>query len=206
MPRTRSESAHKKVIYAALELVAERGVDAASMDAIAAESGVSKATIYKHWADKDALLLEMMATINGLDSRPAFDSGDTRADMAAVLSYRPKENSRMRERIMPHFVAYSASHVEFGNAWRNMVMQPPRRELKNLIGQGIAKGELASDLDMDLSLALLLGPIMYWYIFLRRTTGDPKILAQGVIEVFWRAFGLDKNRPARRRRQTGSDH
>lgn len=206
MPRTRSESAHKKVIHAALELVAERGVDAASMDAIAAKSGVSKATIYKHWADKDALLLEMMAAINGRDSRPTFDSGDTRADMAAVLSYRPKENSKMRERILPHLAAYSASHVEFGNAWRNLVMEPPRRELKHLIGRGIAKSELASDLDLDLCLALLLGPIMYWHIFLRRTTGDPKVLAEGVIEVFWRAFGLEKNGPARRRRQNGSDH
>src|SRR5579862_4061301 len=92
MPRTRSESAHKKVMYAALELVSARGVDAVSMDAIAAKSGVSKATIYKHWTDKEALLLEMMASITGLDSRPRFDSGDTRADMAAVLSYRPKED------------------------------------------------------------------------------------------------------------------
>ena len=202
MPRTRSQSAHKKVIRAALELVAERGVDAASMDAIAAKSGVSKATIYKHWADKDALLLEMMGAIHNLDSRPTFDSGDTRADMASVLSYRAKENSKMRQRILPHFVAYSASHVEFGHAWRNLVMDPPRRQLKYLIGQGIAKSELASDLDLDLSLALLLGPIMYWHIFLRRPTGDPKILAESVIEVFWRAFGLEKNQTSPRLART----
>jgi AcrR family transcriptional regulator len=196
MPRTRSESAHKKVIHAALELVAERGVDAASMDSIAARSGVSKATIYKHWADKEALMLEMMAALHGLDSRPIFDSGRTRADMAAVLGYHPQESSGMRERILPHFVAYSASHAEFGDAWRNMVMEPPRRELTHLIRQGIAKGELASELDLDLSLALLLGPILYWRIFLRRS--DPKLLAEDVIEVFWRAFGLKKKQPARR--------
>src|SRR5579872_6359164 len=79
MPRSRSESAHKKVIDAALETVAARGVDAASMDAIAAQSGVSKATIYKHWANKEALLLEMMATLAGLTERPKFDTGHTRA-------------------------------------------------------------------------------------------------------------------------------
>ena len=103
MPRTRSATAHHKVLHAALQLVAERGVDATSMDAIAAKSGVSKATIYKHWADKDALLLEMLAEINGLHSRPEFDSGATRADMVAVLSYRPPENRDMRERVMPQF-------------------------------------------------------------------------------------------------------
>ncbi len=190
MPRARSESAHKKVIDAALELVAERGIDASSMDAIAAQSGVSKATIYKHWADKEALLLEMMAVINGLDSRPKFQSGDTRADIVAVLSYRPTESWKMRERILPHFVAYSASHREFGEAWRSRVMEPPRRELTLLIQQGMAKGELAAGLDLDLCLAALLGPILYWHIFLRKTTGDPKTLSEGIVEMFWKAFGV----------------
>lgn len=194
MSRTRSESAHQKVLQAAVELVAERGVDAASMDAIAAKSGVSKATIYKHWADKEALLLEMVAAIHGLHARPIFDSGNTRADMAAVLGYRPKDNARARERILPHLVAYSARNVVFGHAWRSVVMDPPRRELQHLIRQGIAKGELAGDLDMDLCLAELLGPILYWHLFLRKTSSDPKDLAEGVVEAFWRAFGLRNRR------------
>jgi len=72
MPRTRSASAHQKVLKAALELVAEHGVDGTSMDAVARESGVSKATIYKHWADKDALLLEMLTDTSGLHTRPCL--------------------------------------------------------------------------------------------------------------------------------------
>ena len=194
MARTRSASAHNKVLHTALELVAEHGVDATSMDAIARTSGVSKATIYKHWTDKDALLLEMLAEVNGLHTRPVFDSGNTRADMVAVLSYRPREDADMRERITRHFAAYSATNLSFGNAWRNMVMEPPRRELRHLIKRGIEKGELSPKLDVDLSLALLLGPILYWYIFLRRPSGDAKGLAEGIIEAFWRAFGLEKNR------------
>src|ERR1700716_3499912 len=98
MARTRSASAHQKVLSAALELVAERGVNATSMDAIAQKSGVSKATIYKHWADKDALLLDIMAEVHGLHARPVFDSGNTREDMIAVLSYKPQEMADLRER------------------------------------------------------------------------------------------------------------
>src|SRR4051794_25218323 len=145
MPRTQSASAHQKVLKAALELVASRGVDGASMDAIAAKSGVSKATIYKHWSDKDALLMEMLAELNGLHTRPKFDSGRTRQDMIAVLTYRPRENGEMRERIMPQFLAYSATNVSFGSAWRNMVLEPPRRELRHLLRSGIEKHELARD-------------------------------------------------------------
>jgi len=188
MPRTRSASAHRKVLDAALDLVAARGLDATSMDAIAEASGVSKATLYKHWADKDALLLELMAEVNGLHARPAFDSGDTRADIVAVLSYRPKEHSELRERITPHFMAYSARHPAFGEARRDMVMEPPRRELRYVLKEGIAKRELTPNLDVELSLSLLLGPIVYWYVFLRRKTQDPTQLAEAVADAFWRAF------------------
>jgi AcrR family transcriptional regulator len=188
MPRTRSEKAHRKVIEAALDLVAARGLDATSMDAIAEASGVSKATIYKHWPDKDALLLEMMAEIHGLHSRPAFDSGDARADIVAVLSYRPPECADVRERITPHFMAYSIRNPAFGDAWRHMVMEPPRKELRRLLRQAVDNGELVPDLDDELSLSLLLGPIIYWYVFLRRKTTDPTALAQAVVDAFYRAF------------------
>ena len=198
MARTPSATAHRKVLDAALELVAESGIEGASMDAIAGRSGVSKATIYKHWKDKDALLLEMLELANGLKDRPPFDSGNVRADMVAVLAYRPAENTEMRERILPHLVAYSANNVNFGNMWRNKVMEPPRRELRHLLRQGIGKGELTASLDEDVSLALLLGPMMYWYLFLRRTSEAPKDLARAVVDSFWRAYGQS---PPRRKRQ-----
>jgi len=197
MARTRSDSAHRKVLEAVLELVAEYGIEGTSMDAVAGRSGVSKATIYKHWADKDALLLEMLAVMNGLTDRPPFDSGNVRSDMEDVLSYRPPENSEMRERIMPHFVAYSARNVNFGLTWRSTIMEPPRKELRRLLRAGIAKGELTSTLDEDVTLALLLGPMMYWYIFLRRTDDAPKDLARAVVDSFWRAYGLAPRRGKR---------
>ena len=190
MARTRSASAHQKVLRAALELVAERGIDATSMDAIAQKSGVSKATIYKHWSDKDALLLEMLAEVFGLQARPTFDSGNTRADMIAVLAHRPPEDVEMRERIKPHLMAHSATNPAFGLAWRNTVMEPPRRELRHLLKRGIQKGELSPALDPELSLALLLGPVVYWYAFLRRTWEDPMPLAEGIVDAFWKAFGV----------------
>ena len=68
-----SQRAHAKVLEAATELFAERGIDATSVDAIAALSGVSKATVYKHWADKDALCLEALAHLFEHDQpRPEF--------------------------------------------------------------------------------------------------------------------------------------
>jgi hypothetical protein len=70
-------------------------------------------------------------------------------------------------------------------------IEPPRRELKRLLELGIKKGELSPKLNPDLSLALLLGPMLYGHIFLngKRATGNSKGLAEGVIDAFWKAFG-----------------
>jgi AcrR family transcriptional regulator len=178
------------VLAAAMELFAARGMDGTSMDSIAETSGVSKATIYKHWADKEALLLEVMAEAHGLYTRPNFDTGDIRRDVEAVLGYRPEEHAELRERLMPHLMAYSATHHEFGYAWRKLVMSPPGKELTHLLKLGMAKGELRTDADIDLALALLLGPIIYWNVFTGRSHEDPAALAKAVTDAFWRAFAV----------------
>ena len=194
MPRSPSASAHTKVLKAALELMAEHGIDGTSMDAVARESGVSKATIYKHWADKEALLLEMLAEASGLRSRPKFDTGNTRTDLIDLLSYRTQENPEIRERILPHIIAYSARNRTFGLAWRRRVMNPAMRELRHLIEGGVAKRELKRDVNVELALGLLLGPMLYWHIFQKGLGAkeDLRPRAEGVVDAFWKAFGTAK--------------
>src|SRR5512140_674633 len=107
MARTPSARAHRKVLDAALKLFAECGIDAASMDAISTASGVSKATVYKHFSDKAALCLEALVRAHGVDDLPPFDSGNLRRDLLDFLEYRaPHQDSQMFRRLMPHLMAY----------------------------------------------------------------------------------------------------
>ena len=55
--RTRSKEAEEAVLKAAYRLLAEKGLQAATVDAIAAESKVSKATIYKWWPNRAAIIM-----------------------------------------------------------------------------------------------------------------------------------------------------
>ena len=107
MARSRSTEAHEKVLNAALGLFAERGIEATSMDAIAQASGVSKATIYNHWVDKEALLLEVMLMVNGLDREPEdVDTGDLQRDLTTVLTRKPPDKfDDARNRMMPTLIA-----------------------------------------------------------------------------------------------------
>ena len=187
LQRPRSRRAHDKVLDAAIELFAQKGVEGTSVDSIAALSGVSKATIYKHWADKNALCLEALGRVHGLDRNPErFDSGDLLTDIIAFLKHQPpQELNAQREKLMPHLIAYSALNPEFGRAWRAHVMQPAKTKAIELMDRGRAQGVFGPDLDNTIGLALLLGPLLYQRVF--RDTA-PENLPEEVAKAFWRAF------------------
>lgn len=195
MARTRSAEAHQRVLEAAAELIASRGIDATSMDAIADASGVSKATIYKHWPDKDALCLEVLGYVHGLDEDPPkFESGDFRADLIARLVYVPATQRKvLKERIWPHLMAYSAKNHAFGQAWRERVMEPARKALAARIERGVGLGVLKPGIDLETALAMLLGPLMYAHVFVRKQgRPGPKDLEQNVVDGFLALFGTGK--------------
>ena len=189
MARSRSTEAHEKVLRAALGLFGERGIDATSMDAIAHASGVSKATIYNHWSDKEKLLMEVMELIHGLNrEREDIDTGDICRDLTTVLTRRPPDEfDALRTRLMPAMIAYSAVHTEFGMAWRHRVMEPPRTSILHILKRGIARGLLPPDLDLEAAVSLLLGPVLYTHIFQKERLPKAPDIGPKAAESFWRA-------------------
>jgi AcrR family transcriptional regulator len=192
MARSLSSHAHDQVLEATLRLFAERGIDATSMDAIALASGVSKATIYKHWRDKEELCLEAMTYLHGGDQpRPVLDSGDVRTDLIAALRYEPpRRQAEVGMRIMPHLMAYASRNPAFAKAWQARVFDPPRIQLTQLLERAVARGQLPRSLDQNLALALLLGPLMYCHILKRMHRPAPVNLAEQVVAAFWKAHAV----------------
>lgn len=162
------------------------------MDAIARTSGVSKATIYKHWPDKEALCMEVFIYIHGLDQeRPAFRSGDFRKDLIDGLSYHPgADRQPLKDKIWPHLIAYSARNQAFAAAWRERLTEPSRAGIIEMIKRGQSLGILKENIDPEIALAILLGPLMYRNIFLRQASRKiPKNYETHIADVFLAAFG-----------------
>ena len=208
MARTPSVQAHANVLAAALELFCDRGIDATSMDAIAENSGVSKATIYNHWPDKAALCLDVLTKLHEVDSRPVFDSGDIRADLEALLGYRPSTKvSEQQNRMMPHLIAYAARNKSFGDAWRARVAEPPIRQISLLLKRGAKQGLLAN-LDPMVGAALLLGPMIFRKIFPSAGKELPANLEKLIVDAFWKAHATASPKPrksSKRSKRSSSD-
>jgi len=183
--RTPSKEAHEKVLDAALELIAERGIEGTSMDAIAGASGVSKATVYKHWENKDALLIDLIRQRSGKD--PEFSTGNPRQDMVDFIRYiTHKRKSEDLVRIWPRIIGYAMTNAGFAEALREHAFGPRREIIRSLLRQAAEKRELRADVDPDFALDLLIGPIMHRRFLDEKSI--PRDLPDRVVEYFWKAF------------------
>lgn len=186
MPRPRSREAHDKALRAALELIAKNGIDGTSMDAIVRASGVSKATLYKHWLNKEALCLE--ATTPPAEVTPIpTSSDDPRGDIVDFLTrLATRKRPENLGHIWPRIVTYAAGNPKFARAWHARATAPYHAMLSELIHKSMEKGELRSNLDIDLAIDLLVGPVMH-----RRFMNAevPEEVPREVVAAFWRAFG-----------------
>lgn len=79
--RPRSASADAAILIAAVELLGEVGYRAMAMEAVASRAGVSKATVYRRYPDKEALVTGVLAHLGGLPpvAAPAPGPADTAA-------------------------------------------------------------------------------------------------------------------------------
>src|SRR5437764_1460247 len=82
--RPRSARADEAIIEAVLDLLADgTPAESLSIEAVAAKAGVGKATIYRRWANKEALLVDAVASLKGELPRLAGES--VRDDLIALL-------------------------------------------------------------------------------------------------------------------------
>ncbi len=182
--RPRSARAQDAVLQAAGRLLVERGAAATSVDAVAAEAGVSKATIYRWWASKEELLVDAVDRMRGeLDESPVSD--DPRADLVAALraGLRRFYSSEGGGRLFPRLLDAAVDNPELAEAWRRRLISPRRKALAGVLQRGIERGDLRADFDMELAVDLLVAPFVYRL----HVTGapTPEDLAEELVAVVW---------------------
>lgn len=184
MSRTPSASAHEKVLEAAIRLIGERGIEGTSMDAIARVSGVSKATVYKHWKDKETLCIDVVGKLRELP--PEFRSGDSRRDLTDLLSHLAKADKPDRlMKIWPRIIGYAIANPKFAAALQEHSFGPRRAQIARILAEAAASGDLPAGIDASFAMDLLVGPIMHR----RLTRGKvPPELPEQVVDAFWRSW------------------
>ena len=154
--RPRNEKADEAIIEAAIALLAG-GLSAAalSMEAVAAKAGVGKATIYRRWPNKEALLIDAVATMKGPIPELAGESvrDDLVTLIAANWTHRAKRYGKVTACLLPQYTRDDEMRRVY-----QAITQPRREAMRNVLRRGITTGELRADLDIEMTLLLLSGP------------------------------------------------
>src|SRR5438309_8399521 len=109
--RPRDEYARQRILESALALVEEVGFANTTTDAIAEKAGASKATIYRWWPNKAAVLLEALREAVAQEL-PFPDTGNLREDIRVQLRNFVKLLTGRRGRVFKAFVAAAQSDPE----------------------------------------------------------------------------------------------
>jgi AcrR family transcriptional regulator len=183
--RPREARADRAIRAAALELMAEHGVHSVRMDDVASRAGVGKATIYRRYRSKDELVIDAVGGI--VDEIEVPDTGSTAADLQVLMRDAVELYSGSRAaRLMPSVVDEMSRNPEFAAVARERFLSGRRAALHEVFERGVRRGDLRSDLDVELALDVLAGPLFYRLLI----TGGPidERLAVNVVDLILRGF------------------
>src|SRR2546421_7882984 len=155
--RPRDEVAKSRILEAALELLEEQSFADIATDAIAERAGASKATIYRWWPNKAAVLMEALREAVAQEF-PFPDTGDLRKDVRIQLRNFIKFLTGRRGRIFRAFVAAAQSDTEVAGAFE-IVWRKPRRAAAKAILEHHRGRSLRENTDLDLVMDVLYGPL-----------------------------------------------
>lgn len=171
--RPRSSAADRGILEATVKLMRRNGYAGMSIDAVAREAGVSKPTIYRRYpAGKSELACSALAFMR---SRGEVEpTGDTRADLIAQLRrFYDGVQRPFGMAMIGTVLAEEHQHPELLERFREHVVAPRRRLLRDVLQAARDRGDLRAGVDIDLAITMMIGSYYAAY------------LAAGKVPVVW---------------------
>lgn len=181
--RPRSQHCRVAALEAAADLLEELPYSSVTIEGIAERAGVSKQTIYKWWGNRAALCMEAYAErTSRLFTMPA--PGPARERLTALLT----EVCRVLRTdnagsVVAGFIGEAQTDPELAVEFRDVFIASRRQAAREVLTEGIQRGELRADLDPSLTMDLLYGPV--WYRLLLRNAPLDDAFARTVVDHLW---------------------
>ncbi|NLU69463.1 TetR/AcrR family transcriptional regulator [Streptomyces sp. HNM0574] len=157
--RPRAERVSGAVLDAVVVLVAERGLGALTMDAVAARAGVSKPAMYRRWPTKQDLVIAAAESRIGPLTVP--DLGDFRAELHAVLTARMEAYRQPGVARLLAGVIGSSAEAEAEPAAYRAYTARVTSETRHILERAVARGEIAPEVDVATTTTLIAAPLLF---------------------------------------------
>lgn len=180
--RPRDPRLDEAITAATLELLAEIGYAALTMEAVAARAGVGKATLYRRWAGKEQLVIDAVRTIS--EQPEPDETTGVRDEIVRLLeAVGRKSTSSVAGKIFPRLIGESADNPELMARYREQVLDPRRERFRQTLQRGVEQGLVRPDVDLDHAIDLLVGPMAYRHLIRTDPPPAPELAARIVDDV-----------------------
>ena len=154
----RPNASAEEILEITVELIAEHGVSGVTVDTVAARAGVSKATIYRRWRSRAALIHDAIASRHRPVAAP--DTGSLRDDLAILLKdlvdFLNRPGGGM---VDASFLEASTRDPELAALRRSMAREA-RSSYELAIKRAIERGEMPASVDARLFIDMVISPFL----------------------------------------------
>lgn len=158
----------QEILAAAIAVLVDVGYDRLTMDAVAARAKASKATLYRKWDGKAALVIDaLMSEKSPIEVAP--DTGSLRGDLLAMFCGHGGLTDRHQTALLGSVVTAIGRDPEFAAAFRERFIAPKVAVGREVYERARERGELRPDIDLDILTAALPGIVLHRGFLL----GDP---------------------------------
>lgn len=180
--RPRDEQATEAIHEAARRLLADHGYTRITMERVAAEAGVSRATVYRRYHDKADLVTAAIAA--DIDEPPTRPSNDPRRDLVRFLEAFDARFASQCLAVISTFLGGDEDPHGI-DLHRERVIAPRAAYARGLLARAQELGQLDPEADVDLALQMLVGAV-----FARRVNGLPsdRVWARRAVDTVWRGM------------------
>lgn len=187
--RPRDQRATRAIHEAALRQLAEHGYARISLERVAVEAGVARATVYRRYQDKADMVTAAVAA--GMDELPTRTSQDPRRDLLRFLDAFDARFAAPCLAVIGTLLGAEGDPHGI-DLHRKRVVEPRTAYVRKLLVRAQELGELDPGADLDLALQMLMGAV-----FARRISGVPGdgSWARRAVDAVWR--GMAPTSPGR---------
>ena len=158
--RPRSAQADQAILRATLEELAEVGIEAMSIEGVAARAGVGKTTIYRRWPSKEELIKAAVGVVH--IQTPIPDTGSLRDDV--FLMVRNTLEAGVRYPLLPKLFFRALSELkdqpEIFAVLQEQMIEPRFKQIFAMIDHAKERGEMRPDIEPGVALGVIMGPII----------------------------------------------
>ncbi len=158
-----SGSVDRALARAAVDEFVERGYHAMSMESIAARAGVSKLSLYRRWNSKLAVTTEVFRILN--ETKTPVDQGSLEADVRYLVRQSTgSRGAKSAAKLIMRTMGEISGSPELMASYREHLLNPRLGQLRAVVERARTRGELRTDLSVDVACALIAGPLFLYYL------------------------------------------